>query len=199
MAPHSHGFAADTRAFGDDAYRSAYALAAAEATRTKPIAARKNAAKKLLRNVAAEVAKVISGNRDVSDALRLSLGLVVNTKPSPILPPPSRPGVSVVSVVTRTVTIRISDLEALGKRRKPHGVMWTRIYTHIGAEMPENIREWKYAGETPRHTMELTFRPDIGRGTQVWICACWVNRKAQHGPLSNPIATIVQGGLSAAG
>jgi hypothetical protein len=178
------------------AYRAAFSLAIAPQTRTGPSVSAKNAAKKALRIVAAQTAKVISGNREVSDAQRMRLGLVVSTKPSPIGPPTAQPSVQVIRVEARTVKIEIDNTEGGSPRRKPHGVIWARVYTRVGLEMSEDFGQWKHAGDTSHHTMDLVFPSSIGWGTPVWICACWMNRRAQPGPLSNPIMTIVQGGLS---
>lgn len=180
------------------AYRAAYMKTAMADTKSKSDVSRKNAVKKELCQVAAGIAKVVNGNPDVSDAQRILLGLVIRTQGSRIGPPDVRPAVQVMSVMARTVKIRIYD-PVLNRRGKPPGVAWASVLTHVGSDFPADINEWKSAGHTTRNTMDILFPPSIGFGTQVWICARWMNRRTEAGPNSNPITTHVQGGLSMAG
>ena len=103
------------------AYQTAYTTAITPATRTKGTFAAKNDAKRNLRVMAADLAKIIDGTATVTNQQKIDLGLSVRVIPSPIPAPGVRPGMDIVSVANRTVTVHIHDSASSTKRGKPAG------------------------------------------------------------------------------
>ncbi len=146
------------------------------------------------------LARTIGNNMNITDAQRQALGLTIRkTHPTPIPPPSVRPGVDLVGVSMRTVTIHIHDSASNSKRGKPAGVIGAKVYTFIGAEYPSDPTLWNYDGDTTQAKHEITFANSVPSGAQVWICAAWYGRRnGETGPISVPISTNIQGGGASA-
>lgn len=175
-------------------YEDTYVIAINPDTRTKSAVAAKNAAKKALKAMAADLAKVIDGTPTVTDAQKIDLGLNVRKAPSPVPVPTVRPGVDLVSSVNRTVTIHIHDSASSAKRGKPAGATAAWVYSFVGASYPSDPTLWDFQGATTKAKHEIVFANDLPGGTQVWVCAAWINGKQEAGPTSVPITTNLQGG-----
>lgn len=188
--------AAQATAYGalNLAYQEAYSAAITPASRTKAAVAAKNAAKKALRTMAADLAKIIDATPTVTDTQKIELGLAIRNTPSPVPVPTVRPGMDLVSVVTRTVTVHIHDSASSSKRGKPAGAVAAWVYSYVGTNYPSDPAEWDFQGATTRSTHEIVFPDTVAAGAQVWICAAWINGKQEAGPASVPITTNVQGG-----
>jgi hypothetical protein len=178
------------------AYSTAYLAAIDPATRTKAKVSAKNQAKANLKASASNLAKIIDGTPTVTNEQKLDLGLNVRAMPQPIPPPSVSPGVDIVSVVGRTVKVHIHDSASSTKRGKPPGVLGANVYSFVGATYPTAPTEWKFEGSTTKNTFDILFPSTVANGAQVWICAMWFNKTTQPGPVSAPITTNVQGGLS---
>lgn len=176
------------------AYQTAYTTAITPATRTKGAVAAKNDAKDALREMASDLAKIIDGTPTVTDQQKIDLGLAIRKTPSPNPAPTDRPGVDLISVVTRTVTVHIHDSASSSKRGKPDGAVAAWVYSYVGTSYPTDPTEWDFQGATTRSTHEIVFPDSVANGAQVWICAAWINAKQEAGPVSVPITTNVQGG-----
>jgi hypothetical protein len=74
----------------DAEWRAAYMAANNASLRTTGVVARKNELRQRITAMASRLAQMISGNPDVSDAQRISLGLSVRAPAAP-LPPPGTP------------------------------------------------------------------------------------------------------------
>ncbi len=178
------------------AYATAYLAAINPETRTKSAVAAKNTAKKDLKVMAADFAKVIDGTATVTDAQKIDLGLNVRKQRSPNNRPTVRPGMDMVSVNGRSVSIHIHDSASITKRGKPAGTVAAWVYTFVGAEYPSDPTLWDFNGSATTGKFEIAFPNTLPGGTQVWVCAAWINGKQEAGPTSVPISTNLQGGGS---
>jgi hypothetical protein len=174
------------------------ALAACDpAIRTRPAVVLKNTKKLELNNLIRQLALKIQGTPTVTDAQKAEIGLSIQNVPTPIPPPAFAPAVDVVSVVGRTVRLRIHDSQE-SRRGKPAFVAGAMVFSYVGTEAPADPAAWKGEGITTRTGFEIAFPSDVASGAQVWIVAQWYNGKAQTGPASTPITTYLQGGAAAA-
>lgn len=197
--PEAYGL---TRRHSDDyaaanaAWVAAYEAAAEPRTRTQVLVAARNAAAAVVRKMAADLARIINGTPSVTDAQKMELGLAVRTKPARFGRPTDQPRVEVLSVVARSVTIRIqaTSEEGHAKRGKPRGATAAWVYTYVGQAYPADPGRWQLIGASTRGKYTLTFPSDLVSGQQVWITAAWINAKQQPGPTAAPITTNLQGG-----
>jgi hypothetical protein len=183
----------------DAAWSAAYLVAKDPDTRTKAKIAAKNLAKDNVRRMASELAKIVQATPTVTNEQRVELGLNVPAQRQPNPPPSVRPGVDIVSVFGRSVTVHIHDSASSTKRGKPAGVLGANVYAFVGTTYPTDPTGWDWQGSTTKNTFEIVFPNDVPNGAQVWICATWFNKTTVAGPVSVPITTNIQGGLSMAG
>jgi hypothetical protein len=185
---------ADDYAAANALWAAAYEAAHDPQTRTRGMVAAKNAAAGTIRAMAADLAGIINGTPSVTEAQKLNLGLSVRTTPSRIGPPTRPPRVDVLSVVGRTVALRIHDTTGRGK---PAGAAAAWVYTFVGEEYPADASQWRYQGAATRAKYSITFPGFVPGGQPVWIRAAWVNPRQEIGPTSVPITTNLQGGGAA--
>ena len=101
---------------------SSYNAAMDPVTRTKGKVAAKNQAKVNLRAMASDLAKLIDGTSTVTDEQKIGLGLNVRAAPATIPAPSVRPGVDLVSVVGKLVSVRIHDSATFQQARQAGGL-----------------------------------------------------------------------------
>lgn len=176
----------------NDAYAAAYQLAAAPTTRTRPNIAAKDAARAALKVMASDLAKVIDGTASVTNKQRIQLGLNVRKTRTTIPVPSITPGVDIVSVTGTRVNIRVHNDAVVTKRAKPAGTAAAWVYTFVGETYPSDPGLWDFQGSTTKNTFEIDFPLTLAGGTQVWICAAWINAKQQAGPVCAPVTTNLQ-------
>jgi len=176
-------------------YGTAYLAAIQPETRTRGKVAAKNAAKSALKAIASDLTKIIDGTPTVTAQMKIDVGLNVRKQSSPQPPPTERPAVNIVSVIGRTVTIRIRDTAESSKRGKPAGVLGASVYSYVGTTYPTDPTAWSFDGTTTKTTHAIVFPDSVANGAQIWVCATWFNRKTETGPISIPVTTNVQGGL----
>jgi hypothetical protein len=136
-----------------------------------------------------DVAAMIQANPDVTDAMRIDLGLPVRKTPAPIPVPAQAPNLDVVSVTGRTITLKLHDGTDL--RAKPAGVAEAWIFSYVGDTAPEAQEAWHFEGAASRTNTQIAPAAATG-GVRLWLRACWVNAKAQRGPYCSPVSTAVQ-------
>lgn len=178
-------------------WTTAYETANNPQTRTKGTIAAKNAARKVIRDMSSDLAKIIDGNPTVTDQQKIDINLNVRKTPAPIPASTVSPAVDLVSVTNRTVMVHIHDSAASNKRGKPAGVVAAWVYTFIGQNYPADPAAWEFVGSATRAKHEIVFADSVAAGQQAWIRCAWINRKQQAGPFSEPITTNIQGGGSA--
>jgi len=166
-----------------------------EPTTRSPVAVEaKNVAKLAMKKSAVNLAKIILSTPSVTNDQLVALGLMPRRSRSPVPPPTAQPGVDLVSVVGRAVTIHIHDSTTSAKRGKPAGTTAAFVYTFVGANYPADPSLWNFEGSTSKSKFDITFANTLPGGTQVWVCAAWINARQQSGPPSTPITTYLQGG-----
>lgn len=131
----------------------------------------------------------------VSDADKATLGIHLRTgRKARVERPDVRPAVGVVSVVGHTVTVRVRQSAESVKRGKPRGAIAAWVYSFAGEDYPSNETGWRFAGACTNGTHAFAVPGSVAGGTRLWVCAAWVNRRGELGPLSAAISTNVQGG-----
>jgi hypothetical protein len=185
---------ADDYAAANAIWVAAYEACRDPQTRNRLLVAAKNAAARTIRALSADLARIINGTPGVTDVQKLDLGLSVRTTPSRIARPTRRPLMEVLSVVGRTVTVRIHDPT---RRGKPLGAAAAWVYTFMGENYPTDANQWRCEGAATRAKYSIVFPSAVPSGQQVWIRAAWVNPRQEAGPMSVPITTNLQGGGAA--
>ncbi len=195
--PTTYGLvAADATALASDvtAYVNAFDAATDPATRTRVTIETKDTAKDVLIARMRSYGRRIQANPAVTSAQKVALGLNVrNTPPTPTPVPGTRPVMTVVSSMGRSVKSRIADETTPNKRSKPANVTEAEIFTFVGAESPADISAWTYQGQASKTAFDVTFPASVASGAKVWICARWCNRRGEPGPLSIPVFAILTG------
>jgi hypothetical protein len=169
------------------------ALAACDpGVRSKAVVFTKNQAKANLVNDARLLAKVVQGTASVTDAQKATLGLNVRATPQPVPVPADAPSIDVVSVNSRTVTIRLHSSTVAGKRKRPVGVKGAAVFSYVGATAPADPSAYSFEGNTSMTTFDVTFPDTVVPGSVVWITAMWFNTRTQAGPAAAPVQAIIQ-------
>ena len=169
--------------------------ARAAGMRSQSLTATRDAAKGSLLTYGRQLYNLVQVSADVTDADKILLGVAVrDTTPSPQPPPSVRPAVEIDSVFGRTVSIRVYDPATATKRRKPENVMAAWVYSYVGADYPTDPAAWDFNGAATRDRFDVVLPDSVPSGSQVWVCAVWINRKQVSGPVSSPVTTNVQGG-----
>ncbi|MFT3785915.1 MAG: hypothetical protein QM770_07095 [Tepidisphaeraceae bacterium] len=194
--PDRYGVPASMAAALQDAFtgfEQALSIASAAITRTVPAVTAKNAAREALKAVTRQVVSIINGQPGVTDAMRQDLRLTVpKTTRTPVPPPKSTPVVTFGNVRCRTVSVRL--LDTTPRRGRPPGTTGAAVFTFVGDDPPESVRQWSFWRNVTTPAFEMTFDDSLPSGTTVWVCAYWFNRRQQPGPMSKPECTLLQGG-----
>jgi hypothetical protein len=183
-----------------DAFVAAYnnlVAARAAGTRSESLTALKDSAKLALLNFARPLYKQIQANTAVTDAAKIELGVVVpDALPTPIPPPAFAPGLTVVSVDGRLVSIRLFDPANPTRKRMPDGVSGATVMSYTGATAPSDPSLYRYEGGTSKTTAEILFPETVAPGTQVWLTAFFFNERKQNGPACAAVGTLINYGGS---
>lgn len=172
------------------------ALAACERfsrNRTSVIA--KNAAKDLLVAQCRDIVGLVDYTSTVSDEERSELGIPPRKQRTPIGPPTFAPEIDIVSVVGRTVTVRVHGTEG-SRRGRPAGVAGLQLYSYAGTNPPQDPNLWRFEGASTLTVTTVEFPLSVEAGTQVWFKACWTSPRNQCGPASAAVPTYIQYGAS---
>ena len=165
----------------------------ADGTRSEAKTAAKNTARRALLTFNRELYSFVQANSQISDENKILLGVTVrNYAPTPIPAPTKRPIMEIVAAVSRTVTVAIHG--SITKTAKPAGATNALVYSFVGVAYPSDPTLWQFQGSYGKPEVKLTFPDSVANGAQVWVCAAWVNRRGDAGPVSVPITTNVQGG-----
>jgi hypothetical protein len=198
----STGFAAyglttgQASAYGtlNTALQSAYSTANEPTTRTSPTIAAKQQAIVNMRANAILLAKIINATPTVTNEQLLGLGLLPRMARTPIPAPGVRPAMDIIAVAGRTVSVSIHDSASSNKRGKPAGVSAAWIYSFVGANYPADPTAWNFEGSSTKAKFDVVFPTSLADGSQVWLCAAWINNRQQSGPVSMPITANIAGG-----
>ena len=178
---------------------NAVATAREAGSRSKMLTNTKSTAKTALLTIGRELYSFVQESTSVSAANKADIGVVVKKiNPTPIPPPAANPGMDLLSVSGRTVRVNIHDSASSSKRGKPAGALGANVYSFAGATYPADPAAWQFEGQATRNVFDVTFPGTVAGGAQVWLCARWYNRRGETGPMSTPITTFLQGGMSMA-
>ena len=169
-------------------------LACDPAVRNQTAVMSKNAAKRSVMAMAYDLAMAIAAQPAISPPAKLALGIKARATRSRIGPPTVRPGITIASVAGRTVTVRIHDSASSNARGRVRGAVGAQVYTYVGASYPSDPTLWQFGGLATRAAYDVTFADTVAGGTQVWLCAAWVNHRGDAGPSSVPVQTSLAGG-----
>jgi hypothetical protein len=175
-------------------YVNAYNLAKDDATRTPLTIEDMSVAKAALIARMRGIGARVRANPNVSNSLKLSLGLrIPDRHPSTVPAPATAPVNTVISTNGRTVRARIADSLTPNSKQKAVNASEYEVFTHVGDTAPADIYGWTYQGQGTRNIFEVTLPNSVASGSKVWICTRWCNRRGAAGPVSAPVATIVVG------
>lgn len=172
-------------------YSAAWARAIHPATRGPAAVLAKNQARDALVALTRELVRIIQAFPATTDARRFDLGITIRQSPTAVPAPDVAPCVDWAGVEGRTVMLRVHD-GSPNQRGKPAGAAWARMYSFVGQTYPTDPMAWQYEGSGTRGNFAITFPDGLAAGTQVWLCAAWINRRGQSGPRSTPITTLIQ-------
>jgi hypothetical protein len=171
------------------AFAEAYQTCQGPTTNASSAYAGKTTARIALERMTRFLAKVISGQPTVTDAMRVSLGL----KPRPVRRqhrpvPDEAPILRVKGTIGRLVQLQLVDATP-NRPRRPRDVSGAMILGYAGPQLPADDAAWRIMGSTTRATGQVTFAPDLPPGTTVWLKAYWFNARHEPGPACSPIHT----------
>ena len=160
--------------------------------RTVVTIAEKDEARSQLELAARNTIAIIMSDTTVTTAQKAAIGISDRKPPSPRPIPTSSPNIDILSVVGRTVKIRLHG-DDTARRGKPTDVMAANIFTYTGGPTPPSIgSEWKFQGTTTRPIVDIDFDPSSQAGT-AFITACWFNARG-GGPATSPVSVNLPAG-----
>lgn len=181
------------------AWTSAYNIASTPSTRTPSAIQAKNDAKAALTEETRKLVKIIQGYPNTTNEMRVDLGITVpDVEPTPVPQPEFAPSLTIVSVMGRTVKIRLRDVENPDRRGKPTGVQGATVLSYVGEEPPADPGDWSWSFNTSKTVDEVTFPATVAAGSKVWITAVWFNARKQNSPAAAAQSTNISGGLAMA-
>ena len=149
-APTAYGLTAGqamTYASRHGTFTSAYQTANNPNTRSPSNIVAKNTAKRALIVEARSLARIVQAAPGVTPAQKDELGLTVRDgEGSPIPAPAVAPQIDLVSMVGRTLNIRLHDGDST-RRGKPAGVQGASVFSFVGVTPPVDIASWKFDPE----------------------------------------------------
>jgi hypothetical protein len=180
-----------------EAFAALFALANANTTRTPSIIIAKSTALAELEAETRKLSRIVRACPSVTSQMRLDLGLSVSDggKGTPTQAPDAPPRLRVLSVLGRTVEVRLLDADTT-RRGKPAHVLGAALFVADGDQPPANLTDWTFKGNTTRTTAKLNFDPSLPPGTKVWLTAYWFSPRAANGPACQPVYTHLQYGLN---
>jgi hypothetical protein len=166
-------------------------------TQSQSLTASKDADKVALLRYGRELYALVQASLTVSDADKILLGVTVkDNQPTPIPAPSSAPGMTVVSVDGRLVSLRLFDLDNPTSRAIPPGVDGALVMSFVGENPPAEASAYTLQGPVSRTALEVQFPVELIPGTKVWLIACWFNGRKQLGPACSPVSTVINFGGS---
>jgi hypothetical protein len=158
----------------------------------------KNTAKEAFIPVARNLYGRVQANAAVLNSDKILLGIVVRSAPTPIPPPSEMPALDIISVIGRTVKIRLHSATDASRKGKPPGVKGAATFSYVGEEPPTTTGAWKFEGNTTETVFPIEFPESVAPGAKVWLTAQWFNERTQPGPGCTPVSTNIQFGASMA-
>jgi hypothetical protein len=181
------------------AFAQAYAVAQCPSTDSSSATAAKEAERVALERATRPLVRLIKANPNVTDEMRVNLGLPRQTQRRRHVPAPdAAPLLRVVKSVAGAISVRLGDATSM-RRGKPRDVCRAVVLGYIGENPPADPRQWSLAAIPSRATAQLHFNPNLPPGTKVWLTACWTNARQERGPLCEPVVTHLTYGVAVQG
>jgi hypothetical protein len=134
-----------------------------------------------------------------TDEMRGELGLrIPDSGPTPIPAPAVAPDLSILSVMGRTVKMRLRDQENPDRRGKPDGVEGSTVLYFVGETAPADPSSWLFAMNSSKTLFDFEIPATVAAGAKVWLTAFWFNNRKQPSPAATPESMRVSEGLSQA-
>jgi len=112
-------------------------------------------------------------------------------------PAPSfAPGLTIVSVDGRLVTVRLYDPANPTHKRMPETTAGAVLMSYVGETAPTDPAACKYECNTSRTIAQILFPETATPGTKVYIIASFFNGRKQNGPACMPVETTINYGGS---
>ena len=181
-----------TIATGFSAVLASYSTAleaVAPGVRNKMSVLTKNTAKAALKTNIRAWARIVEGTASVTNAQKAQLGLNVRAHPSPIPAPAAAPALDVISVIGRTIKVRLHDAGGTG-RGKPAGVNGAAVLSYTGTTPPTDLGDWKLEGLASKTLFDVVFPGTLAPGATVWLSSYWFNERKQAGPACTPVSVM---------
>ena len=183
---------ATTFAAAATAFASALGVANTPSTRTKGNIAAKDAAKKQLQNLARSFGKIIQANVQISDQMKIDIGVTVRKPPQPSLVPDVSPILEVESVSGWTINLRIRT-PGSDRASMPKGAMGITLLSYVGPTPPTDPSKFKFEGSLGRGKAQVVFDSSLAPGTTVWLTAFYFNGRKESGPACQPLQSNILG------
>lgn len=178
------------------AAHDAFAEAMAKAdpnVRSKTLTAEKNEARDVLKINARRVASIIDGQANVTDPMKIELGMTVRSAPVPIPAPAFSPTVEITSVVGHLVSVRVHGPNTT-RRGLPDGCDGIAVFSFVGEICPTDPSKFSFEANTTKMQFNIQFPESVVPGSTVWITAMFFNERKQSGVAANPISTKINFG-----
>ncbi len=147
---------------------------------------------------ARKLVRIIQSYPGTTNELRIGLQITVpDVEPTPVPVPPTAPLVQIVSVLGRTVRIKLKSATE-DRRGLPVGVDGATVMGFVGETAPDDPMEWSLMTNTARTTVDVDFPLTVPAGSKVWLSAFWFNERKQSGPTAAAQHTYIAGGMAAA-
>ncbi len=187
---------ATTISSAQGSWNTAYLLATTPATRTTPAIAAKDAARLQATAVIRPYATSISRNPAVSNDDKTAVGVnLPNTARTPVPPPLTVPGLSLVSAIHFLQTVAYRDTSTPTTKAKPQGAVGLDLWRTIAPAPATDPSTAQPFGIITKSPAAVGFSAgDVGKVCTYW--GRWTTRSgpggmAQTGPWSAPLAVTI--------
>jgi hypothetical protein len=163
--------------------------------RNKVAVATKNAQRESLKILARSLNNFVQGDRNVSDAQKVRLGLSVRGARATTPAPASAPALMIRSVRQHIVSVSLQQAGTdTGLRGRPRNVSGALVFSAAGEHAPTSLGEWKFETLVSKAKFDVTFPATLPPGTRIWLTAMWFSHRKETGPACAPVGTNLQGG-----
>ena len=175
-----------------DAYTAAMAENAS-ARRNKITTEQKRVARAALLADARLLINKINGDKTVTDAQKIGLGVPVRASRTTAGVLESAPSIMIWQVQGAAVSVVLTH--GVSGRGKMPGAIGATLFSHIGDAFPEHQHDWTFCGNFGRTSIDVVFPGGLPIGTKVWLSAQWMNSRLEPGAMAAPVSTHLQSGV----